>query len=39
MKKKLLALSVLAAISSQANAFEFDMGDSDWSIRWDNTFK
>jgi hypothetical protein len=39
MKKKLLALSVLAAISSQANAFEIDTGDSDWSIRWDNTVK
>jgi hypothetical protein len=38
MKKKLLALSVLAAISSQANAFQFDTGD-DWAIRWDNTFK
>jgi hypothetical protein len=38
MKKKLLALSVLAAISSQANAFQFDTGD-DWQIRWDNTFK
>jgi hypothetical protein len=38
MKKKLLALSVLTAISSQANAFQFDTGD-DWSIRWDNTVK
>jgi hypothetical protein len=38
MKKKLLALSVLAAISSQANAFQFDTGD-DWAIRWDNTFR
>jgi hypothetical protein len=38
MKKKLLALSVLAAISSQANAFQFDTPD-DWQIRWDNTFK
>lgn len=38
MKKKLLALSVLAAVSSQANAFQFDTGD-DWEIRWDNTFK
>jgi hypothetical protein len=38
MKKKLLALSALAAISSQANAFQFDTGD-DWAIRWDNTFK
>ena len=38
MKKKALALSVLAAISSQAGAFQFDTGD-DWSIRWDNTFK
>ncbi len=38
MKKKLLALSVLAVVSSQAHAFEFDTPD-DWSIRWDNTFK
>jgi hypothetical protein len=38
MKKKLLALSVLTAISTQANAFQFDTGD-DWEIRWDNTFK
>jgi hypothetical protein len=38
MKKKLLAISVLAAISSQASAFQFDTGD-DWQIRWDNTFK
>ncbi|MEJ2532545.1 MAG: DUF1302 family protein [Halioglobus sp.] len=38
MKKKLLALSVLAAVSSQANAFQFDTGD-DWAIRWDTTFK
>ena len=38
MKKKLLALSVLTAISSQANAFQFDTGD-DWQVRWDNTVK
>ena len=38
MKKKLLAISVLAAISSQASAFQFDTSD-DWKIRWDNTFK
>lgn len=38
MKKKVLALSVLAAVSSQAGAFQFDTGD-DWSIRWDNTVK
>tara|TARA_R110002110_G_scaffold205066_7_gene417332 strand:+ start:491168 stop:492841 length:1674 start_codon:yes stop_codon:yes gene_type:complete len=38
MKKHILALSVLAAISGQANAFKFDTSD-DWSIRWDNTFK
>jgi len=38
MKKKLLAMSVVAAISSQANAFQFDTPD-DWQIRWDNTFK
>ncbi len=38
MKKKLLAMSVLAAISSQAGAFEIDTSD-DWSIRWDNTLK
>ncbi|PLW68780.1 DUF1302 domain-containing protein [Pseudohalioglobus lutimaris] len=38
MKKKLLAMSVLAAISTQANAFQFDTSD-DWEIRWDNTVK
>ena len=38
MKKKLLAMSVMAAISSQANAFQFDTGE-DWQIRWDNTVK
>ncbi len=38
MKKKLLAVSVLAAISTQANAFQFDTSP-DWEIRWDNTFK
>ena len=38
MKKKLLAASVLAVISTQANAFRFDTGD-DWEIRWDNTLK
>lgn len=38
MKKKLLALSMLTAISWHANAFEVDAGD-DWSVRWDNTFK
>lgn len=38
MKKKLLAMSVLAAISAQANAFQFDTSD-DWEIRWDNTLK
>jgi Protein of unknown function (DUF1302) len=38
MKKKALALSVLAAISSQAGAFQFETGD-DWQIRWDNSFK
>jgi len=38
MKKKLLAASVLAVISTQANAFRFDTGD-DWDIRWDNTLK
>ncbi len=38
MKKKLLAMSVMAAISTQANAFQFDTSD-DWEIRWDNTVK
>lgn len=38
MKKKLLAVSVLAAISTHANAFQFDTSD-DWEIRWDNTVK
>ena len=39
MYKKLLALSVLAAISSQAGAFEFQNTPEDLEIRWDNTFK
>ena len=38
MKKKLLAFSVIAAVSTQANAFEFDTSQ-DWQIRWDNTFR
>jgi hypothetical protein len=38
MKKKALALSVLAAVSSQAGAFQFDTGE-DWNIRWDNQVK
>ncbi len=38
MKKKLLAMSVLAAIRTQAYAFQFDTSD-DWEIRWDNTVK
>jgi hypothetical protein len=38
MRKKALAFSVLAAISSQAGAFQLDTGD-DWNIRWDNTLK
>lgn len=36
--RKLLAVSVLAAISTQANAFQFDTSN-DWEVRWDNTFK
>ena len=38
MKKKALALSLLAVVGSQAGAFQLDTGE-DWSIRWDNTFK
>jgi hypothetical protein len=38
MKTKLLTFSVLAAITTQANAFQFDTS-SDWQIRWDNTLK
>ena len=38
MNRRLLALSVAAALSSHAMAFEFDTPD-DWEIRWDNTFK
>ncbi len=38
MKKKVLAMSVLAAVSSQAGAFQFETGE-DWAIRWDNTLK
>jgi Protein of unknown function (DUF1302) len=38
MKKKALALSVLATVSSQVGAFQLDTGD-DWNVRWDNTLK
>jgi hypothetical protein len=38
MKRQLLVLSILAAISHQANAFRFDT-DGDFKIRWDNTVK
>ena len=38
MKKKALALSVLAVISTQAGAFQLDTGE-DWKIRWDNQVK
>ena len=39
MYKKLLALSVLTAISSQAGAFQFKNTPDDLEIRWDNNFK
>jgi len=38
MKKSLLAISITAAFTSQAMAFEFKTSE-DWEIRWDNTFK
>lgn len=38
MKKQILTISILAAISHQANAFRFDT-DGDFKIRWDNTVK
>ncbi|MEH6516156.1 MAG: DUF1302 family protein [Halioglobus sp.] len=38
MNRSLLAISIAAALSSNAVAFEFDTPD-DWEIRWDNTFK
>ena len=38
MKKKALAVPVIAAFISQAGAFQLDTGD-DWKIRWDNTLK
>ncbi|MEM8563878.1 MAG: DUF1302 family protein, partial [Pseudomonadota bacterium] len=38
MKKKALALSVLAGLSTQAAAFQFDTSP-DWNIRWDNTLR
>lgn len=31
--------SALSLISLSASAFQFDMGDSDYSVRWDNTLK
>ncbi len=39
MKKKLLALSALTLISTQAGAFEFKNAPDDFEIRWDNSFK
>ena len=36
--KKLIAAAVLGAITSQAQAFEFQTSE-DWAIRWDNTVK
>lgn len=39
MIKKLLATTVIAAISSQAGAFEFSNTPDDFDIRWDNSFK
>ncbi|WP_443191829.1 DUF1302 domain-containing protein [Pseudomonas indica] len=33
-----LALAVCLA-ASQAQAMQIDLGDSDWQLRWDNTFK
>lgn len=38
MKARLLALSVVTALISQAIAFEIETSD-DWEIRWDNTVK
>ena len=38
MKRTLLALSVIAAASQQAAAYQFDTSD-DWEVRWDNTIK
>jgi hypothetical protein len=38
MNKKLIALAVASAVTSQVQAFQFDTGE-DWSIRWDNTLK
>jgi hypothetical protein len=35
----LLGLLALALLPWQAQAFQFDLGDTDLSIRWDNTFK
>jgi len=34
-----LALAALLAITASAHAFQFDTGDDDLSIRWDNTVK
>lgn len=38
MNKKLLALAVASAMTSQVQAFQLDTGEN-WSIRWDNTLK
>lgn len=39
-KRSALALSVcLAGWASQTQAMQFDLGDSEWRLRWDNTIK
>ncbi len=38
MKKRALAAAILAAVAGHSHAFKIDAG-SDWSVRWDNSFK
>jgi len=36
---RLTALAAAALLAGGAQAFEFDIGDPDWSVRWDNTVR
>lgn len=39
LRRNLLASAILAASMPAAQAFEFDTGSEDWSVRFDNTVK
>ncbi|WP_137819652.1 DUF1302 domain-containing protein [Pseudomonas sp. 2FG] len=39
-KRAVLAAAIYAALpQSSASAMQFDLGDSEWKVRWDNTLK